>query len=456
MPTNDAILCRACKDPVAPLSSATCIQLGGCRNHTIISLKELKHNKITRPPGSDWHKSKLGEMRCCTCNEDLGNITSGIRVATFRRKEVGLLKHSALLFPLEQDGKIDHVRLKAARIRDAVGIGVPYANLSNGIVCDANLSLETINFGDVADFGDVAEAYRDRVCTHLQQRGNPVPLTELGATIPRCSTLKKKSMSFIFGGDERFMLNGPPGKEMLSLQGQHLRPKTTLPDREESAPSSKKVMKRSIQSPVPLRFIDTTVNTVFRDKNNQLAGYCSQDGEGKVFFFFGASVQSAGMELAVGDKLTKVQLGTGKDGRPKVIRADLHFPRTEPARFRKYLKRLQEVLVNAAEQDLAIQCLCQRDVCVNVWNAVSKLWSENKIQTSAILGVVEALLASVRRGGRGKAAREAIATVLSSSITKPASKLEYLVSTHEEQSIGDREQAVAVYPKHGASRKGCI
>ena len=102
MCTPPLLRCRGCKAPVADLASAHFVQHKSVNAALVIQRSDLKApNKWLMLENTK--KFKIGEMRCGNCDQDLGNVHNNVGAEGFRGKNVGLLKHKAVEFPLPMD-----------------------------------------------------------------------------------------------------------------------------------------------------------------------------------------------------------------------------------------------------------------------------------------------------------------------------------------------------------------
>ena len=136
-------------------------------------------------------------------------------------------------------------------------------------------------------------------------------------------------------------------------------------------------------------------------------------------------VESAGLQLDVGDKLGFVEVVTSDAGM-KVLRASLHFIALKKIlpRLEGYLTGLAEALNDTSKRDAALACLCQHKSSTVVWNTISKLMIDN-VGVDMVIRVLEMLVYHTTHSGSttGRTAKTALQITLMCNISLPPNSL---------------------------------
>jgi hypothetical protein len=193
--------------------------------------------------------------------------------------------------------------------------------------------------------------------------------------------------------------------------------------------------------------VGAEVVKVFSDKNGNEVGFCKPQQGGGVaaadmekvpqMFCFQGNVESAGLDLVAGDKLARVKVKGGQQGKKadtlSVQSAVLYLPKRDRARFPDYLAGLRTSLRDRSRRETAVSSLCQRDACGAVWGQIEKSSSSAKGEidvglVEAVIGVLEGLVSLASAGGL-RAAKAALSNLLASAISLPGSMLERLIAS---------------------------
>ena len=132
------IRCGGCNAPVVRLESAFFVQCKSVNCALVIELSDLKapHKRVPGGTKMSVKPFKRGEIHCGICDKDLGNVQDNVwdPLGIFGGKEVGLLKHKHVKFPLLDK----FLKLSAGMIRSAVGEGASCTQMSTDVVQKAS------------------------------------------------------------------------------------------------------------------------------------------------------------------------------------------------------------------------------------------------------------------------------------------------------------------------------
>ena len=157
-------------------------------------------------------------------------------------------------------------------------------------------------------------------------------------------------------------------------------------------------------------------------------------------------VETAGLQLAVGDRLGNVQVLSSTKG-TKVVRAYLEAISTEGLRPRlmAYLKGLASALQDGAMRHSALACLCQELPCATLWNTISSKMGKHA-EMSVLCATALELLAKYLKplDSTGRIAKKALQEALRSNITLPTSPLSSILQSASREEACVRQSFLSV------------